>query len=498
MKKMKYLLLAFLLIVFSSGCGAQTSEGSKESFVDESNDQVKSEGVETNTANDSKSIRGKVYTKENLESGIYIIREEGFEKVDIDRGLPDGFYSLEDITTKPSDLPLGSYDIYTDAKTFDSDSFPTFSRNTVFAVKGKLASNYYFNRIATVGYTYNASVSVAGISSPVFGESDSKKISIPYAQIKKINGLEMDLQTFFALKTQQGMTRGNFYLVGDESFLDDRFTVGFFKDTDYIEEEFEMAYWVALGVERGQALYEMELRETYDGYFELRFPQDEDLKPGLYMIYFGDIPYFAWLVDESNDLVKENDREALRALADKDVNSAGLILTCFSVAIDNGLISKGTYTSAPPELAVLLERFPDSYCTPGDAEWSVIVEDDGVSQIRLNGVQIWPFPYYIDAVVPRGSAYDSMNTDTGINADTDIYTDTDIYADTDMVLYYVIVTAPDGYVNLRMGPGTDYSVICEISNGEILDVTDISDNGKWLHVNYYDVPGWVAASQVTR
>ncbi len=73
------------------------------------------------------------------------------------------------------------------------------------------------------------------------------------------------------------------------------------------------------------------------------------------------------------------------------------------------------------------------------------------------------------------------------------------YTDTVMpegCLYYVQVTAPDGYVNFRTGAGTDFGIITTISNGEILEV--YIDNGDWLCVEYDDRTGWVAASQVTR
>lgn len=67
-------------------------------------------------------------------------------------------------------------------------------------------------------------------------------------------------------------------------------------------------------------------------------------------------------------------------------------------------------------------------------------------------------------------------------------------------LYYVTVNAPDGYVNFREGPGTDYDIIETFSNGETLDV--VSDEGRWLEIAYFDdndrvIYGWVASSQVT-
>lgn len=63
-------------------------------------------------------------------------------------------------------------------------------------------------------------------------------------------------------------------------------------------------------------------------------------------------------------------------------------------------------------------------------------------------------------------------------------------------LYTVKVTAPDGYVNFREGPGTDYEIIAPVSNGAEMSV--LSDEGRWIKVKYDGKKGWVAASQVTR
>ncbi len=70
--------------------------------------------------------------------------------------------------------------------------------------------------------------------------------------------------------------------------------------------------------------------------------------------------------------------------------------------------------------------------------------------------------------------------------------------------YYVYVNAPDGYVNLRTGPGTEYDIICPIPNGEALELYTkdaTAKNGKkWAKVAYwYDgewYTGYVIASQI--
>lgn len=82
--------------------------------------------------------------------------------------------------------------------------------------------------------------------------------------------------------------------------------------------------------------------------------------------------------------------------------------------------------------------------------------------------------------------------------------------------YFIYVISPDGYANLRTGPGTEYDVICQIPTGDSLEVyresaTDKKGN-KWLKVAYWhpegtsqldgsDDPGvwetgWIAESQV--
>ncbi|SFK96182.1 SH3 domain-containing protein [Lachnospiraceae bacterium KH1T2] len=72
----------------------------------------------------------------------------------------------------------------------------------------------------------------------------------------------------------------------------------------------------------------------------------------------------------------------------------------------------------------------------------------------------------------------------------------------------VYVNAPDGYVNLRSGPGTEYEIICPVNNGEKLEVWSksfTSKNGKeWKQVLYTkdsddgldEYVGYVIASQI--
>ena len=64
----------------------------------------------------------------------------------------------------------------------------------------------------------------------------------------------------------------------------------------------------------------------------------------------------------------------------------------------------------------------------------------------------------------------------------------------------VTVAAPDGYVNFRTGPGTNYEIIMPIYNGEELWVVGEEPGTNWIQVKYLvDVgymTGWVNKTQV--
>ncbi|MBO4845330.1 MAG: SH3 domain-containing protein [Lachnospiraceae bacterium] len=78
--------------------------------------------------------------------------------------------------------------------------------------------------------------------------------------------------------------------------------------------------------------------------------------------------------------------------------------------------------------------------------------------------------------------------------------------------YIRYVNAPDGYANLRTGPGTDYDIICKMPNHDELEVYmkfAVSQNAnKWLKVAYFKeddskdgytwLTGWVSESQLDR
>ena len=67
--------------------------------------------------------------------------------------------------------------------------------------------------------------------------------------------------------------------------------------------------------------------------------------------------------------------------------------------------------------------------------------------------------------------------------------------------YDVVVSAPDGGVNLREGLGTEYNILYHmIPNGTVLHISadgQSSNNGWWGNTCYNGIYGWIALSQVT-
>jgi hypothetical protein len=57
-----------------------------------------------------------------------------------------------------------------------------------------------------------------------------------------------------------------------------------------------------------------------------------------------------------------------------------------------------------------------------------------------------------------------------------------------------LVATSGGVVNIRSGPGTDYSIVIKLGNGTRLEVVDRSADGTWLKVRFEGGEGWIAAS----
>ena len=67
--------------------------------------------------------------------------------------------------------------------------------------------------------------------------------------------------------------------------------------------------------------------------------------------------------------------------------------------------------------------------------------------------------------------------------------------------YYVIVSAPDGYVNFRYGPGMEYGINTPIYNGVVLYIEQTADNYydglTWGQVQYNGEYGWISVNQTS-
>ena len=116
-----------------------------------------------------------------------------------------------------------------------------------------------------------------------------------------------------------------------------------------------------------------------------------------------------------------------------------------------------------------------------------------------------------DEMTSNDDSYDSDDSGDEITSNDDSYDSDDSYEnddwdDSDNVqgemiweeeTWGVKVNAPDGYVNFRTGPGTNYSIITPINNGVELEVYETDSSGKWLKVYHNNQFGWVSKSQVS-
>ncbi|MCF0229093.1 MAG: hypothetical protein HUJ76_05295, partial [Parasporobacterium sp.] len=66
--------------------------------------------------------------------------------------------------------------------------------------------------------------------------------------------------------------------------------------------------------------------------------------------------------------------------------------------------------------------------------------------------------------------------------------------------YWVVVSAWDGYVNFRYGPGLEYGIVYPIYNGEYLHVQQTAQNMydglTWGQVSYGGSAGWISLTEV--
>ena len=72
-----------------------------------------------------------------------------------------------------------------------------------------------------------------------------------------------------------------------------------------------------------------------------------------------------------------------------DITNAQEVATVINVGFADSLVSTGNYSSMPSGLT--LSNFPASKYN-ASFNWSVVVDDNGVSSITLGGCEIWPNP----------------------------------------------------------------------------------------------------------
>jgi uncharacterized protein YraI len=60
----------------------------------------------------------------------------------------------------------------------------------------------------------------------------------------------------------------------------------------------------------------------------------------------------------------------------------------------------------------------------------------------------------------------------------------------------VAYASPDGYTNLRSGPGTNYPIVARIYPGSTVDVLGCLESRAWCDVVVQDIRGWVYASRL--
>ncbi len=58
----------------------------------------------------------------------------------------------------------------------------------------------------------------------------------------------------------------------------------------------------------------------------------------------------------------------------------------------------------------------------------------------------------------------------------------------------LFATSMNFLVNVRSGPGTEYTILGKVRQGDALDVTGRLADGSWLRVNFNGQEGWVLAS----
>ena len=137
-----------------------------------------------------------------------------------------------------------------------------------------------------------------------------------------------------------------------------------------------------------------------------------------------------------------------------------------------------TYVRSAPEIAENIK---------GQLEANYLYEWGGHVSVDTRGVE-WYDVYYSSGEYGwisglHGNLYDNETGETFVDHSVTLGKGTSIQADAD--------------VNVRSGPGTEYSIIGSLLKGETMDYTGTSQKsstGKlWYQINYNNQIGWVSS-----
>lgn len=93
----------------------------------------------------------------------------------------------------------------------------------------------------------------------------------------------------------------------------------------------------------------------------------------------------------------------------------------------------------------------------------------------------------------------SVPTDTPEPTNTSVPTNTPQPTATPNLITVIVITAPDGSVNVRTGPGTTFNVVTTVEFGEVFQVIEENDDGSWIHFLLPDGrDGWIASFLVEK
>ena len=188
-----------------------------------------------------------------------------------------------------------------------------------------------------------------------------------------------------------------------------------------------------------------------------------------------------------------NDKDSLSQVQDSGKEKAIVSKNTIGIANKEKFVWKETYTYIAIASAVVIAAVIGlgvRFAKAGD--------DDNYNKNQMNSNTIAE-----DSNVTQDAGTDySQNSEEKVSNESQIEgestTDDEYFEQTlsEPQLFSVLVSADDGYANMRTGPDTEYAIINPISNGITLPVFEKSSNGRWYRTEYENKSGWIAASQV--